>query len=134
MNCPQCGDVCRCLPEPAPAVSTRWMADVAMQNASAILPASVKVVDASLIDSEVRAGEANALQENSRPKSEVPAGEGAAWRDELSERLDRYRARRKPRPPRYPSLRLRFDTPLHSAAADSTLQPVPEFETASNQA
>jgi uncharacterized RDD family membrane protein YckC len=107
-----------------------------MHDASAISPASVRAaVEASqFIDSEVRAGEANALQQNSRPKSEVPAGEGAAWRDELSERLDRYRARRKPRPPRYPSLRLRFDTPLHSAAADSTLRPVPEFETASNQA
>ena len=32
-----------------------------------------------------------------------------AWRNELSARLGRYRARRKMPPPRYPSLRLQFD-------------------------
>jgi len=33
----------------------------------------------------------------------------AAWREELAARLNRYHSRRKPRPPRYPSLRLRFE-------------------------
>jgi uncharacterized RDD family membrane protein YckC len=33
-----------------------------------------------------------------------------AWRDELAARLARYRTRRKPRPPRYPSLLLPFDS------------------------
>lgn len=32
------------------------------------------------------------------------------WRHEVSSRLERYRARRKPRGPRYPSLRLPFDS------------------------
>jgi uncharacterized RDD family membrane protein YckC len=32
------------------------------------------------------------------------------WRREVAARLERYRARRKPRPPRYPSLRLPFDS------------------------
>jgi hypothetical protein len=32
-----------------------------------------------------------------------------AWRQEIAVRLNRYQSRRKPRPPRYPSLRLRFD-------------------------
>jgi len=35
--------------------------------------------------------------------------DASAWRDELSVRLNRYRAKRKMRPPRYPSLRLPFD-------------------------
>jgi uncharacterized RDD family membrane protein YckC len=35
--------------------------------------------------------------------------EASAWRDELTARLGRYRARRKMRPPRYPSLMLQFD-------------------------
>ncbi len=35
--------------------------------------------------------------------------DGSAWRQELSARLNRYHSRRKPRPPRYPSLRLRFE-------------------------
>jgi len=38
----------------------------------------------------------------------VPEG-SPAWRQEVAARLNRYQARRKPRPPRYPSLRLRFD-------------------------
>jgi hypothetical protein len=33
----------------------------------------------------------------------------ATWRDELAVRLNRYRAKRKLRPPRYPSLQLPFD-------------------------
>jgi len=58
----------------------------------------------------------------------------AAWRDELSARLNRYRARRKMRPPRYPSLRLRFDgvdssaspEPERAASLASALEPVPD--------
>jgi hypothetical protein len=40
-----------------------------------------------------------------------------SWRKEVSERLNRYHARRRPRPPRYPSLRLKFDTPESRWAA-----------------
>jgi uncharacterized RDD family membrane protein YckC len=36
---------------------------------------------------------------------------GPSWRTEVSERLHRYRSRRRPRGPRYPSLRLKFETP-----------------------
>src|ERR1700675_4628597 len=36
--------------------------------------------------------------------------DGNYWRRELASRLERYRARRKPRAPRYPSLRLPFDS------------------------
>jgi hypothetical protein len=35
--------------------------------------------------------------------------DSAPWRQEVAARLNRYHARRKPRPPRYPSLRLRFE-------------------------
>jgi uncharacterized RDD family membrane protein YckC len=34
---------------------------------------------------------------------------GTFWKDEVAARLNFYRARRKPRPPKYPSLRLKFD-------------------------
>jgi uncharacterized RDD family membrane protein YckC len=37
------------------------------------------------------------------------AEDSLAWRQEVAARLNRYQTRRKPRPPRYPSLRLRFD-------------------------
>jgi hypothetical protein len=35
----------------------------------------------------------------------------SSWRDEVTERLHRYQARRRPRSPRYPSLRLKFESP-----------------------
>ncbi|MFZ0758546.1 MAG: RDD family protein [Candidatus Sulfotelmatobacter sp.] len=41
--------------------------------------------------------------------NEVVAEDTPAWRMEVAARLNRYQARRKPRPPRYPSLRLRFE-------------------------
>jgi uncharacterized RDD family membrane protein YckC len=111
------------------------MSDAESRDASALSPAPHGVVeDPQLMDSGLRAGEANARPENARLDSDVPAGAGPAWRDELSARLDRYRARRKPRPPRYPSLRLRFDPPLRPAATGPASPPAPEFKTASNQA
>ena len=38
-------------------------------------------------------------------------GNADSWRVEVAARLERYRTRRKPRTPRYPSLRLPFDAP-----------------------
>src|SRR5215470_17367382 len=49
--------------------------------------------------------------------------EGDYWRHEVAARLQRYRARRKPRAPRYPSLLLPFDAPdarTRSLAASET--------------
>jgi uncharacterized RDD family membrane protein YckC len=43
------------------------------------------------------------------------AEDASAWRDELSLRLNRYRARRKMPPPRYPSLQLPFDAVASSS-------------------
>jgi uncharacterized RDD family membrane protein YckC len=37
------------------------------------------------------------------------ASDSEPWRREVAARLNRYQSRRKPRPPRYPSLRLRFE-------------------------
>jgi uncharacterized RDD family membrane protein YckC len=55
-------------------------------------------------------GAAETSDEIARPDtSEGSNVDADAWRDELSNRLNRYRARRKIRPPRYPSLRLPFD-------------------------
>lgn len=39
----------------------------------------------------------------------VPSEDSSAWRQEVAARLNRYQSRRKPRPPRYPSLRLHFE-------------------------
>lgn len=79
MPCSLCGDVCRC----------------ASGESSAGLPC----VPA---DGEVRLS-LDSGNEDSK------AEENTAWREELANRLNRYQARRKPRPPRYPSLRLKFE-------------------------
>ena len=47
------------------------------------------------------------------------ANEGASfWKDEVAARLSHYRARRRPRPPKYPSLHLKFDPLDRKADAD----------------
>jgi uncharacterized RDD family membrane protein YckC len=69
---------------------------------------------------------------------ETDAGD-SAWRGELSERLTRYRARRKLPPPRYPSLTLQVDSGETRRAADPQLVSSPSsspvsFGTISDQA
>jgi uncharacterized RDD family membrane protein YckC len=69
------------------------------------------------------------------------AEEASAWRDEISVRLNRYRARRKMRSPRYPSLRLPF-APVEEAGAAGASKaaspgagsPAPGFEPLSEHA
>jgi uncharacterized RDD family membrane protein YckC len=70
----------------------------------------------------------------SAARSEVASAqeESSAWRDELSARLNRYRARRKAPPPRYPSLKLPFG-PLESSAR-TTAPEAPVFESVANHA
>jgi uncharacterized RDD family membrane protein YckC len=47
--------------------------------------------------------------EVSAPQPAPEEEDSSAWRQEVAARLNRYHSRRKPRPPRYPSLRLQFD-------------------------
>jgi uncharacterized RDD family membrane protein YckC len=56
------------------------------------------------------------------------AAEPTDWKDEVAARLNSYRARRKPRPPRYPSLRLKFETPAARTVGyeDEPLPPIAE--------
>jgi len=73
------------------------------------------------------------------PPSAETAGEDVdadAWRGEVSARLNRYRARRKVRPPRYPSLSLRFEAFESSANVNANIGSLPlaEFETVSKHA
>jgi uncharacterized RDD family membrane protein YckC len=68
---------------------------------------------------------------------EPAAEDAAAWRQEVAARLHRYKARRKPRPPRYPSLRLRFEGEEAAAGpGETSAQPaaLPPQMSASNLA
>lgn len=106
MNCPQCGEItgetCRC----------------DSQAAASLVPAGPDDAGSDLAGRGVSAEELN--------------NDAGAWRDELSERLTRYRSRRKMRPPRYPSLRLPFETapPLerdpHASLSARALEPFAE--------
>ena len=55
-------------------------------------------------------------------------GDPSAWREELAARLDRYRERRKPRAPRYPSLQLRLEEPSSRAASPGPLDYEPPHD------
>jgi uncharacterized RDD family membrane protein YckC len=101
MNCPLCGEVCRCPLEPLPA---------ALQG-----NADVEVSDLPV-------------------EAATEAADAPAWRDELSDRLSRYRARRKVRPPRYPSLSLKFDAPDGSTTSAPSGSSLAEFEPVSSHA
>lgn len=119
MNCSQCGEVCYCHSDPPPAELTRWRPDAESPLASAEELASSSGPSLLARETECVDGEATAELVNSAAQSADLADEHAeaaadesdasAWRDELSARLNRYRARRKMSPPRYPSLRLQFD-------------------------
>jgi len=107
MNCPKCGEVCSCSMEPA-------------------------IIDGPLEQPNRAAGSPDATL-SALPGS---ANDNGAWRDELSSRLSRYRARRKAPPPRYPSLRLPFERVDAAIAASAAIERVstPSFEPASNNA
>lgn len=60
---------------------------------------------------ESQEGAAEAECNPEQPQSQ----DSAQWRQEIAARLNRYQSRRKPRPPRYPSLRLQFEDTASSA-------------------
>jgi uncharacterized RDD family membrane protein YckC len=66
---------------------------------------------------------------------DASSSDAGAWRDELSARLNRYRSRRKVRPPRYPSLGLKFDNVESSRGVNGPgASLAPDFELISDHA
>jgi uncharacterized RDD family membrane protein YckC len=109
-----------------------------MESAEPASPCSRFVVKES--DVEDAPGACNSLPENG--ESEHPAAadgpgplapnlilaeDNGSWRSEVTDRVNRYRARRRPRAPRYPSLTLKFESPepraSRFAASDSSPSP-----------
>jgi len=127
MNCPLCREVCRCLSDPHPTAVAQWNREAESGSASSVVAA----LEANAIDSSVAA--VAPVQDAQAQHTQV---QDAAWRDELSARVSRYRARRKVRPPRYPSLRLQFEEPEWSTRANTPggSAPVPGFEPVSHHA
>lgn len=141
MNCPLCGEVCRCHSESLPApLSLRRPGADSGTGLSPVAAVGMKRTDPEVaVAAEVcgsNASPKSAPTPDSSAETAPEAGDAQAWRNELSDRLNRYRARRKVRPPRYPSLNLRFEAfeSAPSANATSRALPLPGFEPVSNQA
>lgn len=139
MNCPQCGDVCHCPPEPLLPVSPRWKPDREPGLGLDPVPScemGLPVGQAGLMeDNDSQAAAESAA--TSDPEGAEPSqdADDASWRDELSARLDRYRSRRKARPPRYPSLSLKFEAPeMFAGRKHQGTSPLADFEPVSNHA
>src|SRR5256885_363563 len=125
MPCPLCGDICRCSSDPNVA-PPRWLPD--LEATSAISSHSAPELHEPalpLVDNPLDSAEDEAAAESSQ-----------AWRNEVAAKLNRYQARRKPRPPRYPSLQLRFEEPGPPATIthSSDTQFFTERTTVSNRA
>ncbi len=112
MSCPLCGDICRCSSDANSAASPRWLPDSGDSADSVMQDAKL---EAARIEEAELPGAESAPATGIEPAapvllvSEPPPEESSVWRQEVAARLNRYQARRKPRPPRYPSLRLRFE-------------------------
>lgn len=128
MPCALCGDICHCSSVAYSAAAPRWLADDDHARPAVASP-----------HPEPETPEASAPCPAIPGDSSEPVPEDSpAWRQEVADRLNRYQARRKPRPPRYPSLRLHFDEGSSALAArdiavESSALPH-RVATASNQA
>lgn len=134
MSCSLCGDVCRCVSGPLAAeeggldLAARVSADDLAGATSTVagtfdpLPLVSSLQSLAPRPASSRGDQGSALANDQRPTTNdaFPAADwrlaaggssDASWRKEVSDRLNRYHARRRPRPPRYPSLSLKFDAP-----------------------
>src|SRR5271166_2622391 len=105
MPCPLCGDICRCASDAYSAASPRWLPDT-----DALADAAGSQTSSEAPEACVKDAPTDPEPPSRREECEAAPEQSSAWRLEVSRRLNRYQARRKPRPPRYPSLRLRFET------------------------
>lgn len=118
MTCPLCGDICRCSTnahsdDAQPAAAPRWL-----PNLDAT-PADVPTIP---LTGELRLETAIPHEETEvAVDGQISAPEDSpAWRQEVAARLNRYQSRRKPRPPRYPSLSLRFEDEENTHTSNSS--------------
>lgn len=133
MSCPLCGDICRCSSDAYSAASPRWLPDAAACSAEATQPAESETPGVEAPSLHAAAEAAIPSDSNESAPGEPAPEDAPAWRQEIAARLNRYQARRKPRPPRYPSLRLRFEAEDSDTSVESAVFSQ-RMATASNQA
>jgi uncharacterized RDD family membrane protein YckC len=100
----------------------------------------VETVEAQETRHVTESGDENESLAEAIPPSlaeEAVQEDSAVWRRELTARLTRYQSKRKPRPPRYPSLRLKFEDdglPRTSATHPEGFAPAETLPPISSQA
>ena len=119
MPCPLCGDICRCSSDASAAAPPRWLAD----DASPAAPPPQMEPKTPGADAPSPRPEVEAIAPGD-PNESAPE-DSPAWRQEVAARLNRYQARHKPRPPRYPSLRLRFEQDATPAVDSNSVESTP---------
>ena len=131
MPCPLCGDICRCTSDVHSAAPSRWV------NGDGVFPAATPRAELGTPEAEKPTPRPRAEAMNRSQSAEPESDDSPDWRQEVASRLTCYHARRKPRPPRYPSLLLRFDREDSIAPVSDTLAghgAFPQITTSSNQA
>src|ERR1700693_5085300 len=103
MACLRCGDIWRCSFEEVCTASRQWRSG-GVGHAHGEPTASLEMP--AMTDPNPPSAAEAALPGTDK---ESATDDSATWRLEVAARLNRYQSRRKPRPPRYPSLRLPFE-------------------------
>ena len=134
-------------PEAYDASEQRFAASVEEKSAaSRFVPDAVRRPSSNSAADGLSPAESDDLQHSGHPEKHLttvgPAGSGlenisnappsasvqaellgaptsASWRREVADRVTHYRARRRPRTPRYPSLQLKFDSPESPGSVDA---------------
>src|SRR5271163_2788986 len=123
MPCPLCGDICRCSANPQSIASPRWLPDADTSVVPAFPAGGEPAAKSPVLSLAMETSEAGESQQC------VPE-DSTAWRQEVAARLNRYHSRRKPRPPRYPSLRLRFEKEEQSGSVTPWTEEFPPAQLA----
>jgi uncharacterized RDD family membrane protein YckC len=85
---------------------------------------SAEVVQPITVTSDAKEALESVVRSTSLQTELLGPQDSGSWRHEVADRVNNYRARRRPRAPRYPSLQLKFDPPEASwSAHPATIQP-----------
>jgi hypothetical protein len=141
MPCQLCGEICRCASD-LNASSTQAAPSAWPPKANEARPSAAMPIDLEepLAEERVRGVQDSCEEGRSPEKSETKetgssgCADSPAWREEVAARLNRYQSRRKPRPPRYPSLRLRFEDGGSAGVRDESSSESSAFSQTSRQA
>src|SRR5204863_337776 len=119
MSCPICGPICHCDKKTKHAEAagqgeqaSRWpdpdAYDASEQQFAASLEAASVATEPEVtpVETQIETLASGLSQPSIFQAYEDPA----AWKQELAAKLNEYRTRHKPRPPRYPSLQLKFES------------------------